>query len=589
MSGLAIGWEYLTGYAVATDPASRDRVEWPPHPARVFMAMAAAWFETAPLDDADEAARGEYAAEGQALRWIEGLGDPQMLLPGAPRESQRKAVTIYVPVNDKAGPAAATLQCAPALTRSKQARSFPCRYIGEAPCYMHWPEAGELDGHRQALARLCAKVTRIGHASSLVRMWMADDSELSEIGQGRLERWRPDEAMATAHCRRIDRGFLDALPQQTQIPRIEAFAERVFQIQDADLAARQAKTQGDAEDKKKANKALKEAKARYQEDFGEPYKKSSAPPAHLRPRVGLWTGYRRAERADVNSEAKHTHFDTDLLVLAHVGGPRLPVVSTLAVTDVLRRAVMARSGLQPVPSWVSGHEPDGAKSESDTGHLAYIPLPFVGYEHADGHLLGVALAFPRSVDRPRRGRVLGPLLIKSDGQPREVELNLGRLGVWQLKKRDWAEHRKTLQPETWTALPDGASVWASVTPVVLDRFPKADRVKDRIAWTEEVADIIRTSCERIGLPEPVTIDIGITCWHRGGPRAVTKRRPLRGGGGTDAALGDGFPFHPAKGTNAPRPQMHLWLRFAEPVVGPIVLGAGRYRGYGLFKPWEVKR
>jgi len=52
MPGLTIGWQYLTGYAVATDPSSRDRAEWPPHPARVFMALAAAWFETG--EDPDE-------------------------------------------------------------------------------------------------------------------------------------------------------------------------------------------------------------------------------------------------------------------------------------------------------------------------------------------------------------------------------------------------------------------------------------------------------------------------------------------------------------------------------------------------------
>ena len=72
MPGLTIGWEYLTGYCVATDPASRQRAEWPPHPGRVFMALAAAWFET-----------GEDADEGNALRWLENLGDPEMALAPA--------------------------------------------------------------------------------------------------------------------------------------------------------------------------------------------------------------------------------------------------------------------------------------------------------------------------------------------------------------------------------------------------------------------------------------------------------------------------------------------------------------------------
>lgn len=58
MPGLTIAWEYLTGYYRATNPASRESAEWPPHPARVFMALAAAWFET-----------GEDAEEEKALRW----------------------------------------------------------------------------------------------------------------------------------------------------------------------------------------------------------------------------------------------------------------------------------------------------------------------------------------------------------------------------------------------------------------------------------------------------------------------------------------------------------------------------------------
>jgi len=165
-----------------------------------------------------------------------------------------------------------------------------------------------------------------------------------------------------------------------------------------------------------------------------------------------------------------------------------------------------------------------------------------------------------------------------------------------LRKQDYSEAAYTLQPETWTGFPYGATTWASVTPVVLDKFPKTDRLKDPIVWTREVAAIIACACQRIGLPIPDRIDIGTTSWHLGCPRAVVKRRSLRGQGGSDqsqdAALGDGFPFYPQKGTNAPRPQVHVRLCFARPVVGPVLLGAGRYRGYGLCKPlkhWKEDR
>jgi CRISPR-associated protein Csb2 len=581
MPPLTIGWEYLTGYAVATDPSRRERAEWPPHPARVFMAMAAAWFET-----------GQDDREGDALRWLERLGDPEMYLPSVDAGGERTKVQVYVPVNDKAGPAAATLQSAPTLTRSKQARTFPRRYIGHSPCLFHWPGADGLEDHREALDRLCARVTRIGHSSSLVRMWASDS--LPSVECPNLQHWGPDDAAATLHCRRFTEGLLDSLPEQTQIRKIERFAQRIWAIEDAQRTASETKSGGDAAAKRAANQRSKEAKKSYEDQLGVKYKKSASPPARLRPKVGLWTGYRLADPPDAISHVGHSHFDTDLLVLTQVDGARLPVVSALEATRALRGAVMQQSGVQPVPPWVSGHRPDGSPSEDEAGHLAVLPLPFVGHVHADGSLLGVALAFPRGVERRERGRVIGPLLVENTGRPCEVKLRLGRLGVWVLRKRDWSEVRKTLTPETWTAHPAGKTTWASVTPVVLDRFPKSERrdPKQRASWEQEVRAIVAGACDRIGLPQPVLIDIGTTSWHVGSPRAIAKRRPLRQGNPNlkhrNAGLGDGFPFFPSKGTNAPRPQTHVFLQFAEPVVGPLLMGAGRYQGYGLFKPLEER-
>ena len=108
-----------------------------------------------------------------------------------------------------------------------------------------------------------------------------------------------------------------------------------------------------------------------------------------------------------------------------------------------------------------------------------------------------------------------------------------------------------------------------------------------------MAGIVAEACKRIGLPEPLHIDIDTTCWHRGGARSIVKHRLLRGhdlsAAHVKGVLGDGFPPYPAKGTNACRPQVHIWLRFPEPIVGPVLLGAGRYLGYGLCKPVKENR
>ena len=45
-TGLAIHLRFVTNRCVATHVSNRERPEWPPHPGRVFMALAAAHFET---------------------------------------------------------------------------------------------------------------------------------------------------------------------------------------------------------------------------------------------------------------------------------------------------------------------------------------------------------------------------------------------------------------------------------------------------------------------------------------------------------------------------------------------------------------
>lgn len=575
MPTLTIAWEYLTGYAVATDPSTRDRAEWPPHPARVFMALAAAWFETEPPEGRDEG-RGEWASEGEALRWLEGLGDPEMILPAVDPGSERATVTFYVPVNDRAGPSAAALQSCPSLARGKQPRTFPRRWVGYAPCIFHWPDVEGFDQHAAALDRLCRKVTRLGHSSSLVRMWLADHPEPERSG---WEYFVDDDRLPDTQVRSLCKGTLDMLG--------ERFGEEARR-QHSNLSQR-------LEDLKSAKKTVtgRNAKGRKAEidrqiaQLGAELESVVTHPP-VRPTIGLWSGYRRVDRRPTPPDVSRGHFDHDIVILAQTGGPALPLVSTLAVTRALRETVMSQSGVQPVPDWVSGHLQDGRPLRDGNGHLACVPLPHVGYEHANGHLLGVGLVFPRRVSPRDRGLVLGAVLVDPSGASKAVNLNLGRLGRWEVRKRDWSETRKGLQADRWTAFPHGALTWASVSPVVLDRFPKADHSDpgQRPKWEDEVRQIIRDSCARSGLPDPELVDVDTTSWHLGSPRAVAKRRPLRGPGGHGAVIGDGFPPHPLKGTNAPRPQVHVWLQFPGPVIGPVLLGAGRYLGYGLCKPWQ---
>ncbi len=111
--------------------------------------------------------------------------------------------------------------------------------------------------------------------------------------------------------------------------------------------------------------------------------------------------------------------------------------------------------------------------------------------------------------------------------------------------------------------------WASVTPVVLDRFPKSDRLEDRASWNEEVAGIISNGCENIGLLAPIAVRVEKTPFFRGSLRSHARTKRV-----------SSF----ASQEWCPRVQVHIAIEFAEAVRGPILLGAGRFRGYGLCRP-----
>lgn len=477
----AIGIRYLCGRAVATHPAHRERPEWPPHPDRVFMALAAAHFET-----------DGNPAERNALEWLEQQMPPALAASDA---LPRASVTAFVPVNDVAMPAIrsgkepSAEQVAGGLAllpdrRPRQARQFPAAIPEDPVVHLIWPDAKIADQHRRVLAALCEKVTYVGHSGSLVQAWVADDPPAAA--------WVPTQGIGKHRLRITGPGRL------------------------ADLAERYRLGQ--------------------------------------RPVGSLWTGYMQPRPPSASAIAEQSVFSDDLAVLRRIGGPALGLESTLQLTSALRGAIMQSCPAQPPPEWVSGHKAD--QTASETPHVALFPLPHVGREHADGHLLGVAIAIPRAVDAAEAARCLDGVLNHDDHDP--LELRMGNLGVWQLQPEDRDEPAVALRPSTWT---EASERWATVTPIVLDRHPKGP---DK--W-KQAEDTIAAACLRIGLPRPRDVVLAPVSLYVGAPHS---RR---------------FPNIQRKSDGGNLHHTHAIITFDQPVEGPVLLGAGRYRGYGLCRPW----
>lgn len=568
MSSLTISVEFITGRCVTATVSDRDEPEWPPHPGRVFMAMAAAYFETRDASDDDDALA--------AMQWFEALPAPEIQ---ASEAHARSTVKYYVPVNDKLTVNTSVLQSTPGLSRSKQERSYPTTIPIDSTVRFVWTDLNEAPKHIEALKKICSHVIRVGHSSSLVRVWAQLDKPDNKHDLHERIRWSPSSRDSTWHARIVGGGELERLKIACNAESIEQFAELK---QDIDSLK---------------GKPQKEAKEAFEKLFGIPYKNNLRVPEPTPATLGLWQGYRHSKTSqESDAVVDGLHFDSELLILARSDGRdmrSIGIQDALALTTRLRAAAMSHCRENPTPAWLGGHNPATGQPTSEP-HVAFLALPFVGHQYADGHVMGLAIALPRSstVSPELRGEMLGPLLFYSTGESREVELKLGKLGEWFLQLEERPEPPNCLNVKTWVG---PSRTWASVTPVVLDRFPKSTKGDDRRAWEAEVRQTIIQSCVRAGLPRPIEVDIDTTSWHTGAPRAYAKSRRMRS---TDhvsdalyesAKLGDGFPSMSARPGKPSRPQIHVFLRFENLVRGPVLVGTGRFLGYGLCKPVQLEK
>jgi CRISPR-associated protein Csb2 len=476
---------------VASHHTDRQRPEWPPHPDRVFQALVAAWGES-----------GKDTNQRVALEWLCALPPPNIVVPADVRECA--APTVYVPVNDTEGPKRGAytdkhLGLMPER-RARKERFFPASHVGDGVCSLIWSDTDPGE-HRAALSALCAAATRIGHSSSLVRMWIEDTPP------------EPTYIPAPADIRRHSLKLrVPGAGRMNQL--IEAFAD--------------------------GNDAWR------------------------RPPTASWQGY---VKPSTETKMPHSLFDPRLIILHGIIGEHrfgLSGSQVTTITDALRKTLIASAettGSSAAKTILSGHAANGAPSEIP--HAAYFPLAHVGSEYADGHLLGVAIALPRNLSRADEDACFLALSTALHPHENSLRLKMGTSGVLALAYGDQMEELRqlTLRQDTWCHPSDR---WATVTPVVLDRFPPR-RHED---MDNEAAACIATACIRIGLPSPSEVRILTVSRLAGAPAAKDYAPLIR------------------KTDSARRWHVHAELLFPEPVEGPVLIGAGRFRGYGLCKPYH---
>jgi len=257
----------------------------------------------------------------------------------------------------------------------------------------------------------------------------------------------------------------------------------------------------------------------------------------------------------------------NLLALREVAdetGRRLGL--SLAHAEEVARALrgsLLRFATDPAPAVLSGHEPEGRRLERP--HAAFLPLPDPGESRAT--IAGVAIALPRDVEEVERQAIL---LAASRWERRGARLLLGRLGSMQLARAtDPASEELLGLP----SLSGPSRRWASITPVALQRNPgdltaRNPAIAARSARRAE--EIVSRGCAHICLPTPSRVRVMRRSLFPGVPSAPDFMPYPRPG-----------PGRPSSPERLQRVCVHVEVEFAEPVEGPVLLGAGRYFGVGV--------
>jgi CRISPR-associated protein Csb2 len=203
-------------------------------------------------------------------------------------------------------------------------------------------------------------------------------------------------------------------------------------------------------------------------------------------------------------------------------------------------------------AFVQGHDPTDPnkplKGELADARFSYLPLPSIERrgdrgEHVGGIRRVVVSAPPGcagQVDWVRR-RLTGQELVR----PERPDEPVGLLNL--LPTSDWVLQRYV----------GPAEVWSSVTPVLLPGYDDRDPAK--------AEGLLVDAFRHVGYSPDAVVREELA-WRGGGFRA-----------GVDLA---GRYERP---DNLKRfPAYHVRVRFRQPVTGPLAVGAGRYRGFGLF-------
>ena len=542
---LAIEVNFLTGRFVATAHNDREISEWPPHPARLFSALVASWAES-----------GEDDVERQLLEWLEALPPPAL---AASEADPRRTVSHFVPVND-----ASVISGAWYERRSRNINKFIDEFEVELD-----QSGGELTKKAErARVRIQKELDVEEQVSHVGNTAVKSALELLPDGRGKQERHFPSVAPAEP---RVTFVWPDADISEVSKTSLDDLLKKVTRLgHSSSLVSCRLVADPPAPNwiPGSGSQLLRCTGRGQLAALQERFQQHQA----MRPRS---LPFSVARYSDVQSKP-----DLPALLCPDTAGDwivfefllrsqsrRFPSTRAVDVASTMRAAIMSHAE-DPIPEGLSGHQPAGTPTLEP--HVAFLPLPYVGSQYADGRIMGLAVSMPASLDDESQRatlRAIGHWELEVGSNP--LILTFGSGGTLQLQRRTGPIDPVTIRPEIWRK---PSHRWVSATPIALPTHPgplsKGSAAARAKAWDRAERAVV-ASCRHVGLPDPAQVELSLDPFIRGA-RPAADFPPFRQRGR------DGKPVA--------RRLVHASLVFDQPVEGSLVLGAGRFLGLGLMRP-----
>ncbi|MCY3911079.1 MAG: type I-U CRISPR-associated protein Csb2 [bacterium] len=537
---------FLTGRFVATAHNDREISEWPPHPARLFSALVASWAEA-----------GEDDAERQILQWLEAQPPPAL---AASEADPRRTVSHFVPVND-----ARVIGGAWYEGRSRNLDDLQDQFETELE-----NSGGELTRTVERVRTKIEKLLDVENQVSNAGNTPADSAiALLPDGRGKQERHFPS---VTPVEPRVTFVWPDAEISEALRISLDDLLKKVTRLgHSSSLVSCRLVADPPAPNwiPGSGSQLLRCTGSGQLAALQERFQQHRA----TKPRSLPFSAVRYSDAPSGPDSTSPLRPDTagDWIVfevLLNSQSRRFPSTRAIDVASTMRAAIMSHAE-DPIPEGLSGHQPAGAPTLEP--HVAFLPLPYVGSQYADGRIMGLAVSIPASLDYVSRRatlRAIGHWELEVGSGP--LILTFGSSGTLQLQRRIGPIDPVTIRPEIWNR---PSRRWVSATPVALPTHPgplsRGSAAARARAW-ERAEEAVAVSCRHVGLPDPAQVELSLDPFIRGA-------RP--------AADCSTFRQQGRDGKPVARRLIHASVVFDQPVVGPLVLGSGRFLGLGLMRPF----